>query len=210
MSGYLGITAKRRAKAALETVGLVDAGKKRIGAYSKGMRQRLKLAQSIAHDPDILLLDEPLGGMDPLGRKRTIDLVRKFGEEGKTVVVSSHILHEIEAMTNTIVVMNNGRILAEGDVHEVRELLDKYPRKVHMRCDKPRDLSKTLVKFADVVSVNFEKDGSGMMVETTEPDAFFGRLPELILSNDIEVEALTSPDDSVEAVFKYLVERKTS
>ncbi len=210
LSGYLGIIAKRRAKASLESVGLVDAAKKRIGAYSKGMRQRLKLAQAIAHDPDILLLDEPLGGMDPLGRKRTIDLIRQFGEAGKSVVVSSHILHEIEAMTNTIVVMNNGRILAEGDVHEVRELLDKYPRKVHMRCDKPRELSTTLVKFGDVVSVNFEKDGLGMMVETTEPDAFFGRLPELILSNDIEVEALTSPDDSVEAVFKYLVERKTS
>ncbi|NQT83071.1 ABC transporter ATP-binding protein [bacterium] len=207
LSGFTGRNARRRAKAALKTVGLVDAAKKRIGAYSKGMRQRLKVAQAIAHDPTFILLDEPLGGMDPLGRKQIIDLIREFGQEGKTVVVSSHILHEIEAMTNDIVVMNNGKILAEGNVHEVRELLDKYPRKVHITCDKPRYLSAKLVESEDVVSVSFEQDERGLLIETVKPEAFFKRLPELILSNNIEVESLTSPDDSVEAVFKYLVEK---
>jgi len=208
LSGFLGRAARQRAKAALELVGLLDTAKKKIGAYSKGMRQRLKLAQAIAHDPEIILLDEPLGGMDPLGRKQTIDLIRTYGQQGRTVVVSSHILHEIEAMTNTIVVMNNGKILAEGDVHEVRELLDKYPRKVHITCDKARYLSAKLVEFDDVVSVRLERDGPGLLVETVKPDAFFNRLPELILSNNIDVESLTSPDDTVEAVFKYLVEEK--
>ena len=107
-----------------------------------------------------------------------------------------------------VVVMNNGKILAEGNVHEVRELLDKYPRKVHITCDKPRHLSAKLVEFEDVVSVSLERDTSGLLIETIKPDAFFNRLPELILSNNIEVESLTSPDDNVEAVFKYLVEEK--
>ncbi len=208
LSGFRRKAATQRADAALQTVGLTDAAKKTIGAYSKGMRQRLKLAQTIAHDPEIILLDEPLGGMDPLGRKQTIDLIRKFGKEGKIVVVSSHILHEIEAMTNTIVVMNNGKILAEGNVHEVRELLDKYPRKIHITCDRPRHLSTKLVELEDVVSVSFERRGPGLLVETIKPDTFFDRLQEVILSDHIEVESLTSPDDSVEAVFKYLVEEK--
>ncbi len=208
LSGFRSRAARQRAAAVLRTVGLVEARKKKIGAYSKGMRQRLKLAQAIAHSPEILLLDEPLGGMDPLGRRRSIDLIKKLGKEGKTVVVSSHILHEIEAMTNTIVVMSNGKILAEGNVHEVRELLDKYPRKVHITCDKPRHLSAKLVEFDDVVSVSLERDTPGLLIETIKPDAFFNRLPKLIVSNNIEVESLTSPDDNVEAVFKYLVEEK--
>jgi len=208
LSGFSSKAARKRADAALEIVDLVEQAKKKIGAYSKGMRQRLKLAQSIAHDPDIILLDEPLGGMDPLGRKSTIDLIRRFGDEGKTVVVSSHILHEIEAMTNTIVVMNNGKILAEGNVHEVRELLDQYPRKVCITCDKPRYLSAKLIECEDVVSVRFEEKDEGLLIETIKPDVFFSRLPELLLSNKIEVESLTSPDDNVEAVFKYLVEEK--
>jgi ABC-2 type transport system ATP-binding protein len=208
LSGFFPIAARKKAKAVLETVGLSEQAKKKIGAYSKGMRQRLKLAQAIAHDPEILLLDEPLGGMDPLGRRRTMDLIKKFGEEGRTVVVSSHILHEIEVMTNTIIVMNNGKILAEGDVHEVRELLDKYPRKISITCDKPRFLSSKLVESGDVVSVRFEKNERDVLVETVSPDIFFRRLPEIVLSSDIEVESLTSPDDNVEAVFKYLVDEK--
>ncbi len=208
LSGFSGGAARRRSIAALETVGLTEQAKKKIGAYSKGMRQRLKLAQSIAHDPEIIVLDEPLNGMDPLGRKQTIDLIRDFGRRGKTVVVSSHILHEIEAMTNTIVVMNNGKVLAEGNVHEVRELLDQYPRKVCIACDKPRQLSAKLIECEDVVSVRLEKESQELLIETIKPDVFFDRLPDVILSNKIEVESLTSPDDNVEAVFKYLVEEK--
>jgi ABC-2 type transport system ATP-binding protein len=208
LSGFSPKGARRRADAALETVGLTEQANKKIGAYSKGMRQRLKFAQSIAHDPEIIVLDEPLGGMDPLGRKRSIELIRRLGQQEKTVVVSSHILHEIEAMTDTIVVMNNGKILAEGNVHEVRELLDQYPRKVCITCDKPRHLSAKLIECEDVVSVRFEKDDDSLLVETVKPDVFFSRLPEVILSNKIEVESLTSPDDNVEAVFKYLVEEK--
>jgi len=209
LSAFLPWVARKRAHAALETVGLLEASNKKIGAYSKGMRQRLKFAQAIAHDPEIIVLDEPLGGMDPLARKQTIDLIRKFGQEGKTVVVSSHILHEIEAMTSNIVVMNNGKVLAEGNVHEVRELLDRFPRKIRIICDRPRFLSSRLVEFDDVVSVGLDRDSPGLLVETVKPDAFFSRLPEVILSNNIEVESLTSPDDSVEAVFKYLVEEKS-
>ena len=111
-------------------------------------------------------------------------------------------------MTNTIIVMNNGKILAEGDVHEVRELLDKYPRKINITCDKPRFLSSKLVESGDVVSVRFGKNERDVLVETVSPDIFFSRLPEIVLSSDIDVESLTSPDDNVEAVFKYLVDEK--
>ena len=208
LSGFRPKAARKTAEAALETAGLTEQANKKIGAYSKGMRQRLKVAQAIAHNPEIIILDEPLSGMDPLGRKDAIDLIRRFGEEGRTVVVSSHILHEIEAMTNTIVVMNNGKVLAEGNVHEVRELLNKYPRKVRITCDRPRFLSGKLLEWEDVVSVRLEREGGGLLIETIEPDTFFTRLPEVILSNKVEVESLTSPDDTVEAVFKYLVEEK--
>ena len=118
---------------------LLDAADKKIGGYSKGMRQRVKLAQAIAHDPEVLLLDEPLTGMDPVTRRRTIRLIKDWAARGKTVVVSSHILHEIEAMTSTILLIHNGRILAEGDVHQIRDLIDEHPHTVHVRAAQPRD-----------------------------------------------------------------------
>ena len=123
---------------ALEAVDLLDVADRKIGAYSKGMRQRVKLAQAIAHDPELLILDEPLSGMDPIMRRRTIRLIKEWGRAGKSVVVSSHILHEIEAMTSNILLIHNGRIVAEGDVHQIRALIDEHP---HTRLD-PRGATR--------------------------------------------------------------------
>lgn len=189
---------------AIERVGLSHAAEKKIGAYSKGMRQRIKLAQAVAHDPELLILDEPLAGMDPLARRRTIRLIREWAREGRSVLVSSHILHEIEAMTANILLINNGRILAEGNVHQIRELIDEHPHTVHVRASDPRALARQFLTEEDVRSLRFEEDA--VIVETDKPDAFYMRLTALAASGDLgEIREVTSPDDNLQAVFQYLV-----
>jgi ABC-2 type transport system ATP-binding protein len=205
MHGYEETEVQRRVDAVLETVGLTTARDKKIAAYSKGMRQRIKMAQAMAHDPEILILDEPLAGMDPVARHETIRMVREWGKAGKCVVVSSHILHEVEAMTQNILLMHNGQILAEGDVHQIRGLIDKHPHNVYLRCSEPRRLAALLVGFPDVESVRFHPDGRVLTIESRKPDEFYERLPDLLLSHEIELEEITSPDDNLQAVFHYLV-----
>ena len=134
----------------MTAVDLMDAAGKKIGAYSKGMRQRVKLAQAIVHDPALLILDEPLAGMDPLARRKTIRLIREWGRAGKSIIVSSHILHEIESMTSNILLINNGRILAEGDVHQIRDLIDEHPHTVYVRAEDPRGLAREFLSRDDV------------------------------------------------------------
>ncbi len=199
-----GETAKR-IDDALQTVKLADARDKKIAAYSKGMRQRIKMAQAVAHGPDVLILDEPLSGMDPVVRHETIQVVREWGRLGKCVVVSSHILHEVEAMTSSILLMHNGQVLAEGDVHQIRELIDKHPHNIHIRCSDPRRMAELMVGFSDVVGVKFHENGNALTFESRRPDDFYGRLPELMLGNGIELQEITSPDDNLQAVFNYLV-----
>jgi ABC-2 type transport system ATP-binding protein len=192
------------ARRALEAVDLVDAANKKIGAYSKGMRQRVKLAQAIAHDPALLILDEPLAGMDPIARRKTIRMIRDWARSGKSIIVSSHILHEIEAMTSTILLINNGRILAEGDVHQIRELIDEHPHTVSVKAEQPRAIARELLNLDHVLSLRLES--GAVVVETAKPDAFYTRLTELAASGQCGViDEVTSPDDNLQAVFKYLV-----
>ncbi|HEY0875051.1 MAG TPA: ABC transporter ATP-binding protein [Vicinamibacterales bacterium] len=189
---------------ALEAVDLMDAANKKIGAYSKGMRQRVKLAQAIVHDPQLLILDEPLSGMDPIMRRKTIRLIREWARAGKSVIVSSHILHEIEAMTGNILLINNGRILAEGDVHAIRDLIDEHPHTVYVRAENPRGLARDFIGRVDVRSLKFEE--GAVVVETGQPDAFYTRVTELAASGEYgTIEEVTSPDDNLQAVFQYLV-----
>jgi ABC-2 type transport system ATP-binding protein len=196
--------ADEAARRALTAVDLMDAAGKKIGAYSKGMRQRVKLAQAIVHEPALLILDEPLGGMDPLARRRTIRLIREWARAGKSILVSSHILHEIESMTSNILLINNGRILAEGDVHQIRELIDEHPHTVYVRAQDPRALARQFLARDDVRSLKFEE--SAVVVETGKPDAFYARLTELAASGEFgAIDEVTSPDDNLQAVFQYLV-----
>jgi ABC-2 type transport system ATP-binding protein len=204
LQGYDEPQAKERAFGALEHVDLTEAANKRIGAYSKGMRQRVKLAQAIAHEPELLVLDEPLAGMDPLGRRKTIRLLRNWASSGKNVIVSSHILHEIEALTSTILLMHNGRVLAEGNVHQIRDLIDEHPHTVCVRSRHPRELAKQLVGHDDLLSLRFE-DGA-LFVQTAKPDVFYARLTEMAAHDGSgEIYEVTSPDDNLQAVFDYLV-----
>jgi ABC-2 type transport system ATP-binding protein len=192
------------ARTALGQVELTEAMHKKIGAYSKGMRQRVKLAQAIAHDPELLILDEPLSGMDPIARRKTIRLIQDWGKAGRSVVVSSHILHEIESMTSNILLINQGRILAEGNVHQIRDLIDEHPHTVYIKADQPRALAREFLSDDDVLSLRFE--AGAVVVQTARPDAFYARLTAMAASGDVgPVHEVTSPDDNLQAVFAYLV-----
>jgi ABC-2 type transport system ATP-binding protein len=192
------------ARRALDLVDLADAAGKKIGAYSKGMRQRVKLAQALAHDPELLILDEPLSGMDPLARRKTIRLIREWGRAGKSVIVSSHILHEIESMTSNILLINQGRMLAEGNVHQIRDLIDEHPHMVYIRADQPRTLAREFLASDDVLNLKFEDQA--VIVQTARPDTFYTRLTEIAASGELgAIHEVTSPDDNLQAVFEYLV-----
>ncbi|HXD72891.1 MAG TPA: ABC transporter ATP-binding protein [Vicinamibacterales bacterium] len=204
LNGVTETAAREMASRALETVGLSDVGDKKIAAYSKGMRQRVKLAQALAHDPELLILDEPLSGMDPLVRRKTIRLIKDWARAGKSIIVSSHILHEIESMTSNILLINQGRILAEGNVHQIRDLIDEHPHMVFIRADRTRELARQFLADDDVLSLKFE-DG-GLAIQTGRPDKFYARLTELAASGEWgAIHEVTSPDDNLQAVFQYLV-----
>ena len=204
LNGFDDAEALAAARRAIETVDLLEAADRKIGSYSKGMRQRVKLAQAVVHDPELLVLDEPLGGMDPLGRRKTIRLIKEWARAGKTVIVSSHILHEIEAMTSNILLINHGRILAEGNVHQIRGLIDTHPHTVYVRAPDPRRIARLLLASDDVISLRFEE--GAVVVQTAAPDYFYARLTELAASGEAgEIAQVTSPDDNLQAVFEYLV-----
>jgi ABC-2 type transport system ATP-binding protein len=206
LNGVTDAEAAAAANQALDKVDLLEAANKKIGAYSKGMRQRVKLAQALVHDPELLILDEPLSGMDPLMRRKTIRFIKDWARAGKHIIVSSHILHEIESMTSNILLINNGRILAEGNVHAIRDLIDTHPHTVYVRGADPRALARRFLAEDDVLSMRFEP--GAVVVETAKPDAFYARLTALAASGEAGViDEVTSPDDNLQAVFRYLVKQ---
>jgi ABC-2 type transport system ATP-binding protein len=205
LTGFSDAEGLRRAEAALAQVDLLPAKDRKIGGYSKGMRQRVKLAQALAHEPELLLLDEPLSGMDPVNRRRVVDLVKRLGREGRTVVVSSHILYEVEAMTRRVLLINNGRILAEGDVREIRDLMDEHPHTVSLRAKDPRAVARAVVGQSHVLSLAFGDEGEWLTVQTAKPDEFYGAL--IDVAEAAGVQEMFSPDEDLASVFKYLVPR---
>src|SRR5215217_869616 len=191
LNGLDETAARSAATKALEHVDLLDAAGKKIGAYSKGMRQRVKLAQAIVHDPELLILDEPLTGMDPIMRRKTIRLIREWARGGKSVLVSSHILHEVEAMTSNILLINNGRIVAEGNVHRIRDLIDEHPHTVYIRAAGPRAVARTVLAEDGVISLRF--DTGAVIVETARPDAFYARLTDIAANGEAgRIDEVTS------------------
>ena len=205
LNGYEKEDIRNRTIQALETVDMTSAGNRQIGSYSKGMRQRIKLAQALVHEPELLFLDEPLTGLDPIGRRHIINLLAELTEQGISIVVSSHILYEIEAMTETILLIHQGRILAEGTISDIRELIDEHPHKVYLSADEPRRLAQTCLPFQDILSVTFGDEEGDVIIETAKPDIFYDRLPKILIENELKVSQLYSPDDNLSAVFKYLV-----
>ena len=203
LQGFSTHDAEKLAKDALAELNLTERQNDPIRSYSKGMRQRVKIAQALAHKPQVLFLDEPLTGTDPLGRRHIIELVKKMGEEGRTVVVSSHVLHEVEQMTSDIVLINRGRILADGNVYHIRNMIDERPHTLSIEVSEPRKFASLLTEFEDIVSIEFQD--RHIKVATTDPDACYDRIPALALDHQITLHAMTSPDNNLMAVFKYLV-----
>lgn len=195
--------AARRAETWLDRMGLTDAMHRKIGGYSKGMRQRTKLATTFAHDPDVLFLDEPLTGLDPLWRHRIQKAIREAADAGACVLFSSHVLYEVEQATRQVVLLHRGRLVAQGDAREIRRLIDTYPHRVRLEAARPRELGVRLLAWETVESVTVTADG--VHVTTPRPDAFYAELTRAAADDDLGVEGLVSPDDSLQALFETLV-----
>ena len=208
LSGYDPKTAKERAADALDRFGLGDARERRIGGYSRGMRQRAKLAQSIVHDPKVLLLDEPLTGTDPTSRATILDEIRRRADEGAVVVFSTHVLPEIETITDQVMLIARGQLVAQGKVHEIRDLLEEHPHHVRVYCPEPRKLAALVLEVEGIVGVQFAPFGVELM--TYDPDSTYAIIAEKIVEHGLTIESISSPDASLEALFHYLVERSTA
>ncbi len=202
LAGVPGERATAAATDAIAQMGMTDAMNRRVKGFSKGMRQRTKLATAIAHDPDFLLLDEPLTGVDPIARADIVERIRRLAAAGKTVVVSSHVLYEIEALTSEIVVIYRGQVLAEGNVYKIRKLIDRHPHRIRVECDRPREVAAALATADHVARIVFERHG--LLIETRDPDRCYDQLAATILDHQIAVSALSSPDNNLGAVFDYL------
>jgi ABC-2 type transport system ATP-binding protein len=199
--------AREAAARTLDAVGMTKNSRRAIRGYSKGMRQRTKMAQSLVHDPEVLFLDEPFSGTDPVARRDLMDIVQRLGSEGKSVLVSSHVLHEVQSLTPNIILLNHGRLVAEGQVREIRDLIDKHPHHIVLICDDYRKLAGRVLAWDDVEGVKVLGREKGLMVETRAPDAFYSRLPQLSLEDGMAIKEVYSDDDNLEAVFKYLVNK---
>jgi ABC-2 type transport system ATP-binding protein len=205
LSGLPRKSARTATERTIEAVTMTPHQGRPIRGYSKGMRQRIKLAQALVHNPKVLFLDEPLSGTDPLARRDLIRIIVQLGNEGKCVLVSSHVLHEVQSLTPNIVLLNRGRLVADGHVRQIRDLIDKHPHHIRLVCDDYRQLAARMVTWDDVEGVRVSPKEHAILVETRSPDTFYGRLPALSLENGLAIKSVYSDDDNLEAVFKYLV-----
>jgi len=196
---------RRRAAAALERVGMAEAAQRPVAAYSKGMRQRIKLAQAMAHDPQVLVLDEPLNGLDPMARAETIALFRQWGSQGRHVIVSSHILHEVDSISDQVVLLSHGYVVAEGQIQGVRNEVREQPIQILVRCDRPSDLAARLFQQNHVVEAKIQGDGHNLLLRTNDADGLYLLLNRVILDAGLDVESVAPADDDVNSVYQYLI-----
>lgn len=190
---------------ALEQVNLLDAADRKVAAYSKGMRQRIRLAQAIAHQPSVLILDEPLNGLDPMVRAETIALFRKLAAAGLHLIISSHILHEVDMMSDRVVLVNNGYVVAEGNIHGVRDEMEEHPMQILIRCDKPAKLAAKVFAEDSVVEARLHNDRGGLFVRTRDADSFYLLLNRVVAEGEINMESVAPVDDDLSAVYGYLI-----
>ena len=207
LTGMSGRQARAAADKAIAVVGMTENCRRAIRGYSKGMRQRIKLAQALVHGPSVLFLDEPFTGTDPIARHELLQVIRQLGESGHSVIVSSHVLYEIESLTRKIILMHRGRLVAEGQIEEIRDLIDRHPHRIVLVCDDYRTLAAKLVRWEDVEGVQIMRERKAVLIETRKPDAFYSRLPSLSLEDGTPIREVYSEDNNLEAVFKYLVSK---
>ena len=209
--GYLRVAGFGEAEAdrltweAIARVNMTEAARKKVAAYSKGMRQRIKLAQALSHRPRALLLDEPLNGLDPMARAAVIAIFQQMAAEGMTVVVSSHILHEVDLISDRVVLMNNGYVVAEGEIQEMREEVDDHPVQILVRCDRPSVLASQVFQLNHAVEVILHPDGKGLLLRTRDPGGFYLLMNRIILEHNLNVEAVQPADEDVQALYDYLI-----
>jgi ABC-2 type transport system ATP-binding protein len=206
LSGRDSQEAERMAWRAIERVNLVDAAKRNVAAYSKGMRQRIRLALALAHDPKVLVLDEPLNGLDPLARSEMIALFRATAEQGCYVIISSHILHEVDVISDQVILLSNGYVVAEGQISTVRGEIQEHPTQILIRCTRPRELATKMLEDEHTLEVTIHKDEKGLLLKTRDADGFYLALNQLALNgNGIEIESIAPADDDVLSVYEYLI-----
>ncbi len=204
--GFAARQAEAMAWKAIERVGLVEAAGRKVAGYSKGMRQRVRLAQALAHEPSVMVLDEPLNGLDPMARAEVIDLFRELADGGLHVIVSSHILHEVDLISDQVVLINGGYIVAEGEIGDVRdEMEEEHPMQVLVRCDRPSLLASRAFEQDHVVEARLLEDGHSLLVRTRDADKFHLILNEIVLANGLVVESVAPADSDVNAVYQYLI-----
>lgn len=197
--------ASRLAAEAIARVGMTEAADRRVAGYSKGMRQRIRLAQSIAHHPTVLVLDEPLNGLDPMARAEMVALFQALAHEGLHVVLSSHILHEVDRISDRVVLMSNGYVVAEGDIHGVRSEVTEHPMQMLVRCPEPHRLAARVFLDARVVEAKIHPDGLGLLVRTRDAEGFYRLIQTLIVEEHMEIDTVAPADDDVHSVYQYLI-----
>jgi ABC-2 type transport system ATP-binding protein len=197
-------SAEQLAWRAIERVNLTEAAKRNVAGYSKGMRQRIRLAQALAHDPKVLVLDEPLNGLDPLVRAEMIALFSEAAERGCHVIISSHILHEVDAISDQVILLSNGYVVAEGQIHNVRSEIQEHPTQILIRCTRPREVAAKVVESEATIEISIHNDGKGLLVKTRDPDRFYLALNDLAVTG-IEIESVAPADDDVLSVYEYLI-----
>ena len=202
--------ARDKAAAAIEQVGLTEHADRPIAAFSKGMRQRIKLAQCIAHDPEVLILDEPLNGLDPMARAEVIALFRRAAADGRFVIISSHILHEVDMVSDRVVLLQGGYVVADGGIETVREEVRSQPLQVLLRCDRPSILASRLFSANHMVEARVQEDGQGLLVRTEDADHLHLLLNRIVNEEGLSVEGITPADSDVQAVYRYLIEEEES
>ncbi|HZS07340.1 MAG TPA: ABC transporter ATP-binding protein [Blastocatellia bacterium] len=206
LHGYRRKDAEELAWRALERVSLTEAAHRKVAGYSKGMRQRARLAQAIAHQPAVMILDEPLNGLDPMARAEAIALFRQLADEGLHLIISSHILHEVDTMSDCVVLMNNGYVVAEGKVSGVREeKMHEHPMEIAVRCDQPAMLAARLFQENHVVEARIHEDQHGLFVKTRDLDKFYSSLNRIVIEAELNVESVETVDDDLNAVYQYLI-----
>ena len=197
--------AEAMAVSALERVSLLDAADRKVAAYSKGMRQRIRLAQAIAHQPSVMILDEPLNGLDPMVRAVTIALFRKLAADGLHLIISSHILHEVNMMSDCVVLLNNGYVVAEGNISGVRDEMEEHPMQILIRCDEPSRLAAHVFAQDHVVEARLHDDRGGLFIKTRDADRFYLLLNRIVADGEINIESIMPVDDDLSAVYQYLI-----
>ena len=203
--GYTRQETRDLAHSALERVSMLEAADRKVSSFSKGMRQRVRLAQSIAHNPSVLVLDEPLNGLDPMARAEIIRLFRQLADAGMYLIISSHILHEVDMMSDSVVLLHNGYVVAEGEVHGVRDEIEEHPIQILVRCDRPQVLASRLFEHDFVVEARIHSDRQGLFVKTRRPDDFYLTLNKVITEQNLQVESVGPVDDDLNAVYQYLI-----